>query len=258
MNKELLLSRLNLYAVLQNLEDLVLLDTEMADLCRDWNISIEFIVSGGPRAFVAFEKGACRVGRGKPGRSGVKLLFFSPRHLNRMFEKKTQPVILKGFTKIGFLTRDFSRLTERMEHYLAPSDALLADPGYLSINTRLTLNTAAFAVAELVELDPICAKLAAEIPDGAVLMKVLPGGPCVTLEFSGKKARAYKGEPGKFMAAMLMRDIPAANAFLNQKSDAFSAIAAGDVSIWGRIPMLDSLALILDRVPMYLSPPKGD
>jgi putative sterol carrier protein len=50
-----------------------------------------------------------------------------------------------------------------------------------------------------------------------------------------------------------MKGMKVANDFLNGKMDTFTAIATGDVIIKGQTPMLDSMSLILDRIPMYLS-----
>jgi putative sterol carrier protein len=49
-----------------------------------------------------------------------------------------------------------------------------------------------------------------------------------------------------------MQDVRVANDFLNGKLDAFSAVAAGNVLIKGQTPMIDSISLILNRVPLYL------
>ena len=65
MNFELIKANLNLYAVLQNLEDLVKFDKEVSETIKDWDISIQFIVKNGPRAYILFKDGQCVFGRGK-------------------------------------------------------------------------------------------------------------------------------------------------------------------------------------------------
>ncbi|MBU2490399.1 MAG: hypothetical protein KKA60_13500, partial [Proteobacteria bacterium] len=64
MDRELVMANLNAYAVLQNLEDLVALDPESAQAAKNWKISIQFVVRNGPKAFVSFRDGRCKVGRG--------------------------------------------------------------------------------------------------------------------------------------------------------------------------------------------------
>ena len=253
MNHELVKASLNLHAVLQNLEDLVAYDPEVAALAQTWNASIQFSVMGGPAAYIEFKNGNCRVGRGGHAAPHVRLFFTSPAHLNRMMDGKGNPIPLKGFTRLGFLTKEFPKATDRLEYYLKPTDELLKDDQYLALNTRMTLNTAAFAVRELAMLDPIGRLNAAHIPDGSVLMKILPEGPAVHVNFSSAGIEVCKGDLDRPMAMLLFKDAVIANRFLNGKMDVFSAVAAGDVMIRGQTPMLDALGLILDRVPFYLS-----
>lgn len=253
MKDEKVLANLNLYAVLQNLEELVQYDAEMARLSKDWHISIQFKVRGGPKAFIEFQNGTCRVVRGKHDHPVVKLFFNSPAHLNRMFEGKGNPIPLKGFTKLGFLNNQFSKLTTRLEYYLKPTDELLRDRTYLELNTRFTLNTAAFAVKELASLDPVGKLIAPHLGNGRILMKILPHGPSVHLDSVDGEITVKKGGTERPMACMFMRDVRIANDFLNGKMDPFTAVCSGAVLIRGQLPMLDSISLILDRIPHYLS-----
>jgi hypothetical protein len=62
-----------------------------------------------------------------------------------------------------------------------------------------------------------------------------------------------KGDVDKPMAVLYMKNMSLANDFLNGKVDTFAAVASGDVEIKGQTPMLDSLSLLLDRIPVYLS-----
>ena len=111
MANDLLRANLNLYAVLQNLEDLVAYDPEMNAFAKSWRLSIQFSVSGGPKAYVAFADGVCKVGRGKHPSPSVILYFTSPGHLNKMFDGKANPIPLWGFTKLGFRSSPTDSLT---------------------------------------------------------------------------------------------------------------------------------------------------
>lgn len=252
MDYELIKAHLNLYAVLQNLEELVQHDPDMRELSKNWRISIQFSVRNGPKACIEFKDGTCVLHRGAMARSTVKLFFVSPAHLNKMMDGKGNPIPLKGFTKLPFLSKDFTTLTDRLEYYLKPTDALLADKGYLSLNTRMTLNTAAFAIREIGTLDPTGKRACAHIRNGTVLLKILPEGPAVNIYFNNGRIEPEKREMPKPMACMFMKNIQVANDFLNSKIDPFTAIASGDVIIRGQTPMLDSLSLVLDRIPYYL------
>jgi len=252
MTAELLTANLNLHAVLKNLEDLVAYDEEVAAMAKDWNLSIQFIVKGGPKAHVTFSKGSCKVVKGMLKFPSVALFFTSPAHLNRMFEGQGNPLPLKGFTRLGFMTKKFPKLTDKLTHYLKPTDEKLKDQSYLEMNTRLTLNTAACAVKELSLLDPASEACAKNIRDGTVLLKVLPDGPAVHLRAFDGKLEPGKGDVERPMARMLMRNQQVANAFLNGKMDTFAAVVNGDVEIRGQVSMLDNLAIILDRIPFFL------
>jgi hypothetical protein len=253
MPNELIKAHLNLYAVLQNLEDLVRLDDEMALLVRDWNISIQFSVHGGPTATLSFAGGLCRHEIGAISNPTVKLYFLSPGHLNSMFGGKGTPIPLKGFGKLGFMQKDFPKLTDRLEYYLKPDAERLADEKYVRINTILTLNTAMCAVKVLAALEPLSKKIAAHIPRGTLQVEVMPEGPWVSACFGTEGITIKKSVEDKPSAKMTFRNMSVANALLAGKLDAFLAVAQGDVILEGQLPIIDNVNLILDRVPAYLS-----
>jgi len=253
-------ARLNLFAVLPNLEDVVRDDPEMRALVSAARLTIRLTVARGPSTSVRFADGACAVGpelgpgaAGDPGPT-VRLAFISPAHLNKMFDGASQPIPLWGFNRLGFLKNEFTELSDRMAYYLTPSDELLAHPGYLVMNTLLTLNTAAFAVPVLLAHDPECIPLRHGLTQGTVVIKVLPDGPAVSLVCGASGVLPVKGELPHPSALVLLRDLPTASAFLNGKLDTFAAAVTGEVQMWGRVAMVDALALVLDRVPKYLTP----
>jgi len=251
-------ARLNLLAVLPNLEDVVRDDAEMRALVSEARITVRFVVARGPSAYARFADGVCTVGEGSPpkapGSPSVVLSFASPGHLNKMFDGKAQPVPLWGLNHLKFLQGPFTQLTERLAYYLTPTDELLAHPGYLAMNTRLTLNTAAYAVPQLLAGDPDCRALRHALGEGSVVIKVLPDGPSVHLVCGRSFVRPGKGELPQPSALVLLPGLQVANDFLNAKLDMFAAVAKGDIEIWGQIGMVDALGLVLDRVPRYLTP----
>lgn len=264
-------ARLNLFAVLPNLEDVVREDPEMRALVADARLSIRLSVANGPSTTVRFAGGACTVGpqpkrdeAGGPGASGaggsgptVRLAFTSPSHLNKMFDGSSQPIPIWGFNHLGFLKEEFTQLSDRMAYYLAPTDELLSHPGYLRMNTLLTLNTAAFAVPVLLGHDPECVPLRHGLSHGAIVLKVLPDGPAVSLVCGASGVLPVKGELTHPSALVLLKDLQTANDFLAGKLDTFVAAVTGDVQLRGRVAMVDTLALVLDRVGRYLAPAEG-
>jgi hypothetical protein len=245
-------ARLNLNAVLQNMEELLACDRTAAEAARRWNLVIQFSIRGGLAAFLRFRDGACRFGRGRHAKPDVHLFFKSPVHFNRMMDGKANPIPLKGFTRLGFLRRQLPIATQRLEYFLKPTPERLAEEDYLAVNTLMMLNTAVFAAVEIARHDPIGRQNAAHLSDGRLLLKILPEGPAAHLIFDAGGIAAGKGPIERPSASLFWEDGRVANAFLNGRMDAFAAIAAGQVQIRGQIPLLDALSNILDRVPLYL------
>lgn len=253
MNKNLIKAHLNLHAVLQNLEELVKLDAEAAELTKDWHDCIQFAVINGPAAYVDFRGGACRHGIGPHANPTIKLLFISPRHLNNMFDGNGMPIPLKGFGRLGFLQKEFPKLTGRLEYYLKPGNGRAKDRGYVKVKTILTLYTAIYAVKELALLEPTSKQVASRIPNGPLQVEVLPKGPYVHIVFDNGNITVSKGIAEKPMAKMTFKNMRVAGALLAGKLDAFQAVAEGGVMLRGLIPMIDNVNLILDRVEAYMT-----
>ncbi|MCP4748604.1 MAG: SCP2 sterol-binding domain-containing protein [Desulfobacteraceae bacterium] len=252
MSTDFIKACLNLYAVLKNLEELVHHDAEAAKMAKDWRIVIQFFVRKGPCAFIGFKNGRCSVFRGYHSKPDVKLWFQSPAHLNRMIHGDSNPFPLKGFRQLGFLTKKFTKLTDKLERYLKPKETDLKDPSFLALNTRMIFYTAAFAVRELAFHDPVGKLLHATMLNGTIAMEIVPDGPAVQIRFDNGSIVISKSRPDSPMALMQFDGIEIANKFLNGKLDASSAISNGRVRIRGHIPMLETMGTILDRMPQYL------
>ncbi|MCX8124597.1 MAG: SCP2 sterol-binding domain-containing protein, partial [Spirochaetes bacterium] len=127
MDYDFIKSRLHLYAVLQNIEDLVQYDEKAKNLIKDWDVVIKFSVRNSGHVYLIFKNGTCTVSEKSDKKADIMLFFTSPAHLNKMFEGKANPIPVKGITKIGFLTKEFPKLTERLEYFLKPDDHKLKD-----------------------------------------------------------------------------------------------------------------------------------
>ena len=253
MHDQLIKSGINLFAVIKNLEDLISLDKECNQLVQNKKLSIQFKVKNGQKAWIKFENGNCEVGQGNLKNPGVVLWFSSPAHLNKMFDGVANPIPLKGFTKLGFLQKEFTQITEKLAYYLKPEEVENPTEEYVKINTRFTLTVAAFALSEIAKYDKKAALTAGHIPNGKIQLTVLPDGPSVYLNIENGTISAEKGTTENPDAILQMKDVKTANDFLNGKSNPFKAIAGGEVMIWGQTPMLDNLNLILDKVQHYIS-----
>jgi len=245
-------ANLNLYAVLRNLETLVACDNKAADLIKEWQVTLEFSVFRGPTLFLEFQNGRCRAGEGDHPSPDVRLFFFSAGHLNRMMDGNASPIPLKGLTRLSFLTKEFPQLTDRLEYFLKPDETLLADDTYKEVNTRLNLGVAAYAIRELATSDPMGILNAESMPEGTLAIRVLPDGPSVSIIKENGGYAVGGPHPEKPMAVMSFRDMGVANDLMNGKCDAFAALAKGDVSMKGKIPMIEAVNLLMDRIPHYL------
>lgn len=252
MNEDRIVAHLNLHAVLQNLEELPKRDPQTAEMMRDWDISVQFIVSNGPAAWLAFKDGACTHGRGRHDAPDVKLWFRSSKHLNDMFAGTAMPIPTRGFTRLGFLKNEFTALTSRLEHFLRPENLADGDEAGRKTNAALSLYTGFFAVPDLAALEPTCQRVAAATPEGVLQVEVQPDGPFICLTSKDGGFTAAKGHTEMPAAKMTFRNLDVASALLGGRLDAFQAVAQGDVVLYGMLPLIDNVNLILDRVETYL------
>jgi hypothetical protein len=251
MRDTLTLANINLYSILPNLEDLCELDTIARSIISTKEISIMFTVKNGPQCFLSFKDGKCFFKRGS-GRSDIKLFFNSPEHLNKMFEGKANPIPYKGFTKIGFLKDEFSKLIERLEYYLKPNDELLKNEEYLKINTIFTANTAIFALTEIANNDKMGKVHLGRMPEGIISVRVKNTDLALKLICEKGKIKAEKGIVEAPRATMVFSDINSANMLLNGRKDSYTLMAEEAIEISGYIPMIDCLDKLLDLVQKYL------
>ncbi|MGL1890560.1 MAG: hypothetical protein OCD02_02990 [Spirochaetaceae bacterium] len=250
MKDKLTLANINLYAVLRNLEDLCEMDLEMKDLIKDKNIRMQISVKNGPKGILRFKDGKCTFEKGKHP-NNVKLILTSPEHFNKMVDGEANPIPVKGFTKLNFLLKDFTVLTDKLSYYLKPTPELLKDKHYAKINTTLTAYTAFFALAEIGNTDPMGKLNGGRIPDGNISVTIKEG-PAVCLNAKAGFLTATKGIPQNVRAAMTFEDMKTAGDLLNGNIDSYTCVATKTLKLKGFLPMLDNMNKILGQVPAYL------
>lgn len=250
MKNDLTLANINLYAVMRNLEDLCEMDAEIKQMIGSKKLAVQIDVKNGPAGVLKFDNGSCQFIRGKQP-SQIKLAFKSPKHFNDMVDGNARPMIRKGFTKLGFLTKEFTALTERLSYYLKANDELLKDKTYAKINTTLSAYTAFFALAEIGNTDPLGKFSGARIPNGKIAISVTDG-PAISIEARDGALIASKGLPQSYRASMTFTNMETAGELLNGKVDSYSCIACQTLQLKGFIPMLDNMNKLLGQVPNYL------
>ncbi len=244
------LAHINLNAVIKSIVHLYELDEEVKNLVGNRNLAIQFIVRNGPSGLLKFEDGKCNFIEGRH-KSNVILYFISPVHFNNMVDGTSNPIPLKGFTKLGFLTKEFNKITEKLEYYLKPTGDLLNDPDYSKINTILTFYTAFNALCQVANTDKVGIYTAKRIDDGNALATIGTTEK-VFIEVKNHVLMAYAGEPEKIHAKMEFVDYETALGMLNGTIDTYSCIGSKKLQMSGYIPLLDNLNALLYQTSMYM------
>lgn len=253
MNRELLLANLNLYAVLPRLQQIVQYDEEAKSICKDWNFTLQFSVSGGPLMQLQFNEGKCIPHRGKVVKPNIILYFNSPEKLNAMFSgEKVTPLPIKGVFKIMKIQKDFEKLTQRLEYYMKPDEEAIKDKKVFEVNVECTLYTVVHAIKEVAEMDPRAKSAAHHLPDGSMQLKILPNGPSAYLEIKNHTLYPGIGEIDNPRAMMTFENMQIAYDLFNNKIDAFAALGLADVKIKGFVPIAETINNVLGRLPLYL------
>lgn len=244
---------INLNGVIRSLPYVCSLDQTAGELIRGRNLTIQFLVRNGPVARLIFENGVCRFEKGE-GKSQIKLLFSSPEHFNRMIDGKANPIITKGFLKIGFLTKEFIQLTKRIEYYLKPDPALLEDPAFRRINTILTFYVAFHSLAEVGMHDPVGVQVMKHAKKGMLVAAIDQTEIKAMIKLSaGNIEVATREEQDLPICRLRFASVDKAYEVLNGKLDFLTAIGYGDVRMEGFIPVMQTVEHILPMVNTYLS-----
>lgn len=252
------MAHINMHAVLRNLEDLCRLDAPARELVGRNRTTVGLLVRQGPRMSLRFADGTCTASPGTKG-SQVLLYFHSCEHFNAMVAGSANPLPLRGFTRLGFLTGPFTGLTKRLEHFLVPAPGVADDPAWRAVNAELSLYAAAHAMVQVANHDPYLQALAATMPSGVVAIEVRDG-PALSLSRQDGGLQVSKARCPKPRARMEFASLDAAYQMLNGITDSFTCIASGQLAMSGFIPMIEVVDRLLFKVGEYLKPesPQGN
>lgn len=255
-------AKINLFAVLRNLEDLCAMDKESADIIKDTKLSVQFNVPDVGSATIDFDHGKCTFNRGKK-HAGLQLFFTSAEHFNNLIDPpkdangkpKTVIPIFYNVFKAGFLLNQFTKLADRLSYYLRSAAdkkaELLKDPEYFKINTTLTLYTALFALCEVANSDKVGKLCAKRMCDGKIAAGI-PGGPQLNITVKDHKLYGAKGAIDDWSAQMFFANMEFAHDLLNGDASSFGGMGSGDFQVRGRLDMLEQMAKMLNLVSAYL------
>ncbi len=242
---------INLHAVLGSIPFLCELDGGARELIKGKKVTIGFDVKGGPSGRLIFDGEGCSFAEGCDP-CNVKLPFSSPEKFNGMIDGTVTPIPSKGFTKIGFLTGPFMKLTDILSSYLRAEKEKLADPAFFEKSTVLMLHLIASAVAQIGNEDRIGRASASYIVDGNIKLEI-GNGISVGVAAKDHKLTALHSAPESFMSYMRFEDIKLARALFDGEVNAVACVGEGRVRIGGMISQVDNINRILDRVSLYLA-----
>ena len=245
------LAYINLYAILGAIPYLCQLDAEAAALIEGETISIGFAVKDGPQATLFIGGGKARMAPGVD-RCQVKLPFSSCEKFNGLIDGTTTPIPVKGFTKVGFLLGNFTKLTDRLSMFLRPEPEALKDPEFFRVSTTLMFHVIAEAIAQIGNHDKIGRFSASNIVDGTAKIAIA-GGPAAALVCRDHHITAVHDAPKTCFAYMEFASMELARALFDGQVNAIAAVGTGGVRIGGMISMIDNINRILDRVALYLA-----
>lgn len=245
------LAYINLFAVLGALPYLCELDREAAELIRGESVSIGFAVKGGPEGTLFFGGGKCRMVPGVD-RCDVKLPFASCEKFNGLIDGTVTPIPTKGFTKINFLLKKFTKLTDRLAACLKAEPEALEDPDFFRVSTTLMFHVIVEAIAQIGNYDRIGQVSASSIVDGTARLAI-QGGPAAGLACRNHRLTAIHRDPETFLSYMEFQDMRLARGLFDGVVDALPAVGLGQIRIGGQISQVDNINRILNRVAVYLA-----
>lgn len=245
----------NLFGVLGSIPELLRIDSQAKALVQKHTISIGFSVKNGPSATLSFKEGSAGVHEGCSG-CDIKLYFSSCKKFNDMIDGVGNPLPVSGFFRLGFLLRNFTKLTDLLSAYLRPAEGALEDPDFLRRSTRLMLHVIAGAVAQVANEDSVGRFSASNIVDGDIQLTVgdpQSGGTAVAVRAADHRLTVLPEVPAKAFSEMRFADYETARALFDGKINAVAAVGTGKVRIYGMISQIDNVNRILDRVSLYLA-----
>lgn len=242
-----------LKGILPLMEDLVEYDPEASAAIAGESLVLQFEVKGGPVAHLEIDQGQVRHGTGRHPHPDVWLTFKTPERCNRLFAgEDVRPGIRRGFTRLGFLTKKFPILAERLSYYLEGEGRQARGPEARLFLVKLGLHAMLCGMAAVASDDPSLADVAAATPPGTLLVQVQPDGPYGTFAKVRRNGRfdfvAAWGQPVvRANAVMEFASLDVARQVLDGQLSAVVAIGIGEIQIRGYLPLIEKVNVFLGR-----------
>lgn len=245
------LAYVNMFGVLGALAPLCRLVPEASALIADKKISVGMTVKNGPSATFLFDHGTCTVTEGITN-CDIKLPFSSCEKFNGLIDGTTTPIPSKGFLKIGFLLKVFTKLTDLLPKYLRAEQKDLEDPDFFRKSTLIMLELIGNAIVQLGNEDKVSRFSASNMIDGDIKLGIRDEV-FVYIRCRDHKLSLISEAEAEPAASMIFDDIQLARALFDGQVNALACIGTGRIRISGMIPQMDNINRILDRVALYLA-----
>ncbi len=251
MKDEKVLAQCNLFGVLGAIPTLMELDPDARELVKNKTLSLGFAVKNGPSATLKFQKGRAELIEGTKGCS-IKLWFSSCEKFNGMINGTATPLPVSGFWHLGFLLKDFVKLTDLLSSYLRPTPKALEDRVFFERSTTLMLHVIAGALAQVGNHDQVGRFSASNMVDGVVKLAI-GEDLAVGIDVKDHHLTTLHDFPKECYSEMCFADLRTARDLFDGKINAVAAVGMGKVRIGGMISQVDNLNRMLDRVALYLA-----
>ena len=248
------LAYIKMDAVLGTLENLCELDDKAKEIIStiEKPISVAFDVKNGPSATLTFSKNGCRMDDGVNADCDIKIPVANCDKFNAIIDGKATPIPTKGLTKVNFLLKTFTALTDRLTEVMRPSEEALKDMDFFKLNTLCTFYTVSVALSQIGNQDAIGKFSASNIVDGDIQVSI-KDTVGATIRVKNNHLITIKQAPEKPRAIMEFCDLELANALFAGTVNSIDHVGNGNITIRGLISMVDNVNRILDRVALYLA-----
>ncbi|MBR6522108.1 MAG: hypothetical protein IKT47_05530, partial [Oscillospiraceae bacterium] len=152
---------------------------------------------------------------------------------------------------ISFLLGPFTKLTDRLNAVLRPSEEAMKDRAFFEKSTTLTLYTIAGAISALANNDSISKISADYTVDGDISLGIKDAA-YITLRVKDKHFTTIKQKCENPRAIMEFADLDLAAGLFAGSVSTINEMCKGTIYLRGMISMLDNVNRILDRVSVYL------
>lgn len=250
--QDIIKSSIYLKAVLPSLTDLVQLDKPAKELIQSASEKIFFSIRNGDKAFLKIENSKISYSPDKEETPTIHILLMSSTHAVQVFEQGKLPFLLKGFTHISFLKKNFDALTKRLEYYLkGPQNYTEEEKKIYAI---LQLKTALRSAEVLAEKEEVSQKILAGTPHGILKVAIESINFESYFGYIDGKWRYIDQLSGQSISSILsLKDLETTELLLTNKLDTFAGLGLGKIHIAGIIPIIDNVGLVLGRINQYIS-----